>query len=185
MTNQAKTRERSETISSVLKINIPASQFLKNNKVYDHISYIPLPDTRIIALKHFLEDHRSPMANYAAYIIQQADLYNQDWRIIIAISGVESAFGRIIKQNSYNAWGWKGGPKGNFSYFSNWQDAISSITRQFTLGYGREPNPYDIYKTYCPPCTQAWPKGVINYMTQLQNYRKKVNEQLKKQYLVK
>ena len=174
-------------------INIQKTQFTNNlinqlaipkpsTKYNQHCSYIPLPDTRIIAMHRFLQHYKSPMTDYANIIVQTADKYNQDWRIIISIAGVESAFGRITRPNSYNAWGWRGGPDGDFSNFQNWEQAIIYITKKFTNGYGQNPNPYDFYKTYCPTCTLAWPNGVTNYMHQLDSYRQQVNKELQKKY---
>ncbi len=153
-----------------------------NTLFFQHLSYIPLPDTRIIALSRFLKHYNSPLYPYASYIVKTADKYHQDWRVIVAISGVESAFGRITRPNSYNAWGWRGGPGGDFSNFKNWEHAIDYMTRRFTSGYGANPDPYSIYKTYCPPCTTAWPNGVSGYMKQLDYYRKQANKELLTKY---
>ncbi len=148
--------------------------------ITQHCSYVPLPDTRIIALRRFLQNHNSPLKDYTDVIVQAADKYNQDWRIIVAISGVESNFGKITKPNSYNAWGWRGGPNGDFSKFANWEQAIEYITKVFTQGYGQNPDPYSIYKTYCPPCSTAWPDAVTKYMKQLSGIRQEINREYMK-----
>ena len=170
--------ESQETIISIFLKDQDLTNFRKLNT---HISYIPLPDTRLLALRKFLKQYNSPLYDYASDILQQADKNKQDWRILVSIAGVESNFGRITQHNSYNAWGWRGGNNGNFSSFHDWQDAITYITQKFTQGYGESPNPYDIYKTYCPPCTTAWPNAVVNYMKELSIMREQINKQIIKQ----
>ena len=62
-------------------------------------------DTRKLTLKSFLKKEQSPLANYTEKIIQESDKNNLDWRLIPAITGVESSFGKRIPYNSYNAYG--------------------------------------------------------------------------------
>lgn len=133
-------------------------------------------DTRVIAMNRFLVDYGSPMAPYAETFVDSADEAGLDWRLVASISGVESAFGRIIPYNSYNAWGWRGGPGGAFSDFGSWENGISHVTSRIAIGYGTESNPFDMEAIYCPPCGEnpahAWANGVARYMNQLSEYRK-------------
>ncbi len=132
-------------------------------------------DTRVIALNYFLLDYGSPMAPYAETFVSVADEVGLDWRVVASITGVESAFGRLIPSGSYNAWGWRGGENGSYSIFENWVDAISFITRRIAVGYGTDIDPFAIESTYCPPCgatgQHAWANGVSRYMTLLEEYR--------------
>lgn len=132
-------------------------------------------DTRVLALNYFLLDYGSPMAPYAETFVTVADEVGLDWRIVASIAGVESAFGRIIPSNSYNAWGWRGGEGGSFSVFGSWSESISYITRRIAVGYGTDIDPYVIESTYCPPCgatgQHAWASGVTRYMELLEEYR--------------
>lgn len=132
-------------------------------------------DTRVIAMNYFLLDYGSPMAPYAETFITVADEVGADWRLVAAISGVESSFGRLIPANSYNAWGWKGAADGGFSEFEDWPTAIAFITRRIAVGYGTDISPFDIESTYCPPCgatgVHAWANGVTRYMELLEEYR--------------
>jgi len=133
-------------------------------------------DTRVIAMNRFLVDYDSPMAPYAETFIASADDAGLDWRLVASISGVESAFGRLIPHNSYNAWGWRGGPGGAFSNFSSWPDAISYVTAHIADGYGTSLNVYGMEPIYCPPCGQnpqhAWAGGVTRYIGELDEYRR-------------
>lgn len=135
-------------------------------------------DSRSIALKEFLIDYNSPMYPYADVFISEADKYGLDWRLVVSISGVESAFGSLIPYKSNNAWGWKGGPNGNFSNFSSWTEGIKTITQGLAEGYGTDLTPFDIEPTYCPPCGQnpqhLWANGVVKFMNQLDLYVKEL-----------
>src|SRR5690349_15718779 len=64
------------------------------------------PDFRVIALARYLESVDSPLAPHAELFIKEADRNNLDWRLVPAIAGLESSFGKHIPSDSYNAWGW-------------------------------------------------------------------------------
>jgi hypothetical protein len=135
-----------------------------------------IKDPRILAMSEFLNDYNSPMQPYAEIFITEADKYGLDWRIIASISGVESAFGNIIPDRTYNGWGWRGINKNEdgWSVFDSWVESISHITERVALGYGIDITPFSIEATYCPPCgrnpAHAWANGVNRYMNELQYY---------------
>ncbi len=149
----------------------------KHSLVSDNSSFrdqtIVTSDARITALKQFLLDYNSPMAPYASVFVTEADKYGLDWRLVTAISGVESAFG-VIAVRENNAWGWKGGSDGDFNPFSTWEDGIKHVTERMALGYGVDMTPFEIEPIYCPPCGQnpdhLWANGVIKFMDQIDMY---------------
>lgn len=142
---------------------------------YANMSY---NDPRIIALRNFLLDYNSPMYPYADIFIYEADRYGLDWRLVVSISGVESAFGRITPINTNNAWGWRGGRTENgqrtWSSWNNWAESIADVTRGLAVGYGTTLTPSQIEPVYCPPCSQdpthPWANGVTRYMRELDMY---------------
>ncbi len=142
---------------------------------YTNVSYT---DPRIVATKNFLLDYNSPMYPYADVFVNEADRYGLDWRLVVAISGVESAFGRITPRNSNNAWGWRGGRTETgartWSSWSSWGEGIESVTRGLAVGYGTNLTPRQIEPAYCPPCAQEpthpWSNGVSRYMRELDYY---------------
>lgn len=133
-------------------------------------------DPRIPAMIRFLEHYHSPMVKHAELFIIEADRYGLDWRLIVAISGVESAFGNLIPQGSHNGWGWRGRNPCDrgWSQFEDWEEAIIHITERMALGYGTDLSPYDIESTYCPPCgatgLNLWARGVTRFMNELEYY---------------
>lgn len=133
-------------------------------------------DPRILAMNKFLKNYHSPMASHADTFVKEADRNGLDWRLLVSISGVESAFGNLIPTNSNNAWGWRGinGNDAGWSMFSSWEDAIVHITERLATGYGTTITPFEMEATYCPPCgrnpAHVWANGVTNYMNQLSYY---------------
>jgi hypothetical protein len=133
-------------------------------------------DPRILAMNKFLHDYQSPMTKHAELFITEADKHGLDWRLIVSISGVESAFGNLIPQGSNNAWGWRGINKNEdgWSMFETWDEAIIHITERMAEGYGTDLTPYDIESIYCPPCGETglhlWANGVTRFMNELEYY---------------
>ncbi len=130
-------------------------------------------DARASALRQFLMDYNSPMYPYAEVFVLEADKHGLDWRLVAAISGVESAFGILAVRNN-NAWGWKGGSDGDFNPFETWAHGIATVTRGLAVGYGVHMTPFEIEPIYCPPCGQnpqhLWANGVIKFMNQIDMY---------------
>jgi hypothetical protein len=133
-------------------------------------------DPRVLAMSEFLTDYNSPMQPYAETFVVEADKYGLDWRLVASISGVESAFGHLIPNGSHNGWGWRGiqANEEGWSFFTDWDQAITHITERIALGYGINITPFSMEATYCPPCgrnpAHAWANGVSRYMNELEYY---------------
>lgn len=121
-------------------------------------------DTRIYYLTDFLNLYGSPLANYSGYFIARADEHNLDYRLVPAISGVESTFGKRIPYNSYNAYGWA---NGNY-YFESWEDSIETVSRSLRQKYydrGAE-DINSIAARYAPP-SNSWSWKVKYFMDKI------------------
>lgn len=90
-------------------------------------SYVP-EEARQLILRRFLESYHSPLVPYAGYILEVSEKYNLDWRLLTAIAGNESLFGRVVPHNSYNAWGWGVHSQGTVR-FGSWEEGIERVTR--------------------------------------------------------
>jgi hypothetical protein len=93
-------------------------------------------DTRATHLKTYLDSHDSPLANEAGFLIAEADRLNLDWKLVAAIAGAESTFGKRIPANSYNAWGWAiftGQNDGK--HFDSWKDGITTVSEGLKYKY--------------------------------------------------
>ncbi|MCL4360193.1 hypothetical protein M1555_02975, partial [Patescibacteria group bacterium] len=95
----------------------------------------------------------------AATFVAEADRYNIDWRLVAAISGVESTFGRHIPEGSYNGWGW-GIPTGASSgiAFSSWENGIHTVSQGLAENYfGRGARTLDdVGRIYAASPAWAW-----------------------------
>ena len=164
--------EGGSTISKITGLYSTRQAYVGNGIYGDLVT----SDTRVIAMNRFLTDYSSPMAPYAETFIVAADDAGLDWRLVASISGVESAFGRLIPYNSYNGWGWRGGPGGAFSNFGSWDNGINHVTSRIAIGYGTDTEPFRMEAVYCPTCGQVpthdWANGVARYMEELNEYRR-------------
>mgnify|MGYP001575820027 FL=1 len=127
-------------------------------------------DEKIRILKSFLEANNSPLSSSAKTFVDEAERYDIDWRMIAAISGVESSFGLAIPANSYNAWGW-GVYGDNVIRFASWDDGIATISQGIRERYMNQRgarNTYEIGATYASSPT--WAQRVEFYMEKIENY---------------
>ncbi len=127
-------------------------------------------DKRIQVLKSYFKKYNSPLENDASVFIEVADKYDIDYRILPAIAGVESGFGKFIPYNSFNGWGW-GIYGGKVTYFSSWEEAIQTISKELRERYMDKwgaKNVYDIGKYYASD--PAWAYKVNRFMEDIENF---------------
>lgn len=130
-----------------------------NTSSNNHSNRYDTYDERSLILKNFLNSYNSPIADYSQMLVSTADKYNIDWKLVTAIAGVESTFGKRIPIDSYNAYGWA---NGNY-YFTSWEDSIEIVTKTLREKYyDRGANTVNkIAPIYAPPSsTWAWK---VNY----------------------
>lgn len=121
-------------------------------------------DYRVINLRNFLEKYNSPLAIYAEDFVKYADKNNIDYRLVPAISGVESTFGKKIPYDSYNAYGWANGDY----KFESWSDSIaivSSVLKEKYIDKGAV-TVQQISRIYAPPST-TWGGNVSFFMSKI------------------
>ena len=98
---------------------------------------ITAADARALLLESFLRQHDSPMTPYADQIVQKADLYKIDFRLVVAIAMCESNLGkRMPTRNSHNAWGisvYSGEQNG--ATFRDWPFAIDWVSKYIKEKY--------------------------------------------------
>ena len=127
-------------------------------------------DSRIKVLKAFLEKYNSPLAVSAYDFVKNSDAYNLDWRLVAAISGVESTFGKFIPYNSFNAWGW-GVYGNNVIYFSSWTEGIETVSKGLRENYldkwGAK-NIHQIGKIYA--ASPTWASKVEYFMEKITEF---------------
>lgn len=150
-----------------LSVSFPASALEAGASA---VTQNPKQDERIAKLHGFLEFYNSPLSDYASVFIKAADKYNIDWKLVPAISGVESTFGKAIPYNSYNAYGWAGGEY----YFNSWEDSLEIVSRSLRANYYNRglDSVEKISPVYCPP-NKSWGAKVQYFMDKLENFSPK------------
>jgi hypothetical protein len=130
------------------------------------------PDTRITRLQTFLASYNSPLAGEAKTFIAQADKHNLDWKLVAAIAGVESTFGKQIPYGSYNGWGW-GIPTGAQSGigFKNWSEGIATVSEGLRKNYidRGATNVYEIGAIYAANGT-SWGNHVRFFIDKIDSF---------------
>lgn len=129
-------------------------------------------DKRPEILKAFLEENGSPMAGSAQTFVKAADENGLDWKLVAAISGLESGFGNAIPSGSYNAWGW-GVYGDHVIYFKSFDDGIITVSKGLRERYinplGTD-NVYAIGRLYA--ASPTWADRVTMFMNRIDIFAK-------------
>jgi hypothetical protein len=137
-----------------------ASGMLKTNIVSQ--------DARLIAVRDFFKQYHSDLLPFADEIINSADKYGLDFRLIPAIAMQESSGCKNAPKGSYNCWGFGIYAK-KVTKFDNYAQAIDTVTKTLAKQYkanGLE-TPEQIMTRYTPGSNGSWAKGVNHFMNQL------------------
>jgi len=124
-------------------------------------------DPRVEKLRKYLAEHKSPLTGYADEFVYAADKYGLDWRLVPAISGVESTFGKRIPKGSYNAYGWA---NGDFR-FDSWENSINIVSQTLRTKYidRGAPSINKIARRYAPP-SSSWAWKVKYFMEKIEPF---------------
>ncbi len=117
-----------------------------------------------LILMSYLRNKKSPLEEYAENLILSAENNNLDWRLIPAITGVESSFGKRIPYNSYNAYGWANGEY----KFSSWKESIETVSQALNKKYIQKGavSINKIARIYAPPST-TWASNIKFFVNQI------------------
>ncbi|MFA6981613.1 MAG: hypothetical protein WC243_01135 [Patescibacteria group bacterium] len=124
---------------------------------------------RVGVLRNFLAKYNSPLVGSAEAFVKAADIYNLDYRLLPAISCMESTCGRFLIPDSHNPFGW--GVYGNGSYikFDDYNEAIHGVAAGLnSLYFSKGLNtPEKIAPVYTPPNHTKWLWGVNFFINQM------------------
>lgn len=137
------------------------------NSVTGHVEAKQL-DKNAEILAFYLSKQNSPLQYHSQDFIDAAKAYNLDWRLVPAIAGVESTFGKQIP-GGYNAWGW--GVYGNQAiFFGSWKEAIYTISKGLRENYLDKgyTEPFSINRIYAE--SPNWGSRVTHFMEDLEKY---------------
>lgn len=138
----------------------------------------PVIDNRAKILKEYLNQYNSPLADHADTFVKEADKHNIDWKLVPAITGVESYFGQLIPPYSFNGWGYHV-YDGNVRGFTSWDEGIAVVTEALRKDYmdnwGAQ-NVYQIGSFYA--ADPLWPSKVTHFIEELQAFEEEQNNVL-------
>ena len=127
-------------------------------------------DTRSDELKRFLEENHSPLAENASEFIRIGDDFGYDYRVLVAVSGVESGFGSDHLCGDFNPFGW-GNPCWDFESFSEAIESVGGrLGRSNTYKKFQETGRLeDLGYTYNPSNAIEWSRKVNYFIIKIEN----------------
>lgn len=158
----------SQNASAAEKAYAPSAMLATNTQFVE-------VDNRAKILRKFLEQYNSPMAAHADTFVHEADKNDIDWKLVAAIAGLESGFGKHMPYNSYNAWGW-GVYGDNVIRFKNFDDGIAILSKGLRENYINKMGSDDVYvigKRYASSPT--WAQRVEYFMNRIEAFEEKEN----------
>jgi hypothetical protein len=126
-------------------------------------------DARSEMVRQFFEKYKSPLEPYADEVVNQADAYNLDFRLIPAIAMQESNLCKRIPAGSHNCWGF-GIYGSKITRFEDYPTAIETVTKTLATKYKENglDTPELIMQRYTPSSNGSWAHGVNYFLDQLQ-----------------
>lgn len=126
-------------------------------------------DGRIEKIRQFLAKYNSPLEPHAKDLVEAADHYNLDHRLLTAIAMQESGLCKKIPVNSHNCWGF--GIYGNtVTRFKDYKEGIYTVTKALATRYKNKGlvTPEQIMTMYTPSSNGSWAFSVNYFMSTLQ-----------------
>ncbi len=122
-------------------------------------------DARAELIRQYLESYNSPLEPHADYLIEKADAYGLDYRLLTAIAQQESNLCKKIPPLSYNCWGWGIHSRGSlgFSSFEEGIDIVSQGIKENYIDKGYT-SIEEIMSKYTPLSNGSWAFGVNKFM---------------------
>ena len=126
-------------------------------------------DARVEIVSQYLNRYNSPLGPYAKHLVDMADKYDIDFRLVAAIAQKESNLCKIIPPDSYNCWGWGIHSRGTL-HFSSFEEGIEIVSRGLKEDYldrGYR-TVEEIMSKYTPLSNGSWAEGVTQFMEEMQ-----------------
>lgn len=147
------------------------TQFQEPPKQTPESSYVSRnQEARVEVLAQFFKRYNSPLLANAQQIVDAADKYSIDWRLIPAIAMQESTLCKKIPKNSFNCWGF-GIYGGKVTRFKNFNEAIETVTKTLARDYKEQrglEEPHEIVTRYTPG-SGTWADNVTYVMDRIQS----------------
>ncbi len=127
-------------------------------------------DARVEIVRQFLAQYNSPLEPHAQFIVETAEKYDMDYRLIPAIAMQESNLCKKNRPESFNCWGF--GIYGDkYLYFDSYEHGIETVTKTLATKYKGKHGlvtPKQIMSMYTPSSNGSWAHGVNFFMEKMQ-----------------
>jgi hypothetical protein len=127
-------------------------------------------DARVEMVRQFLARYHSPLEEHAALIVNMAEKYDLDYRLIPAIAMQESNLCKKIPAGSHNCWGF--GIYGDkITRFTDYPEAIETVSRTLGDKYKEDHGlvtAEEIMSMYTPHSNGSWASGVNYFIDSMQ-----------------
>ncbi|NCN51145.1 MAG: hypothetical protein GW762_05970 [Candidatus Pacebacteria bacterium] len=154
---------------TVVETSLDEKENYENN--LDFKTYLEAGDARPLIIANFLERYDSPLKPYDYYgvvIVEIADKYDIDFRLLPAIAMQESNLCKRIPEGSYNCLGFgihERGTLGFENYEANFERAAREL-KAYYIDQGRV-TPELIMKKYTPSSDGSWARSVNQWMSEM------------------
>lgn len=140
----------------------------KKEQVTQEISTRKL-DKEAKILAAYLSKYNSPMQYHAQDFIDASKAYGLNWKMLPAIAGVESTFGKHIP-GGYNAYGWAIYNSNSRFGFDSWRHGMFTVSKGLKENYINKglTEPYAMNKIYA--ASPHWGKNVTFFMNDLEKF---------------
>jgi hypothetical protein len=130
---------------------------------------------KIRKLEKFFQGYKSPLVSHSETFVKVAEKYGLDYRLLPAISCMESSCGKNLIEGSYNPFGW-GIYGSNAIYFKNYDEAIDKVGKGLKVNYLDKgfDTPQKIAPIYTPPNHRNWLSGVTFFMEKIESEKKEL-----------
>lgn len=130
---------------------------------------LTVEDARVEIVRQFLNQYNSPLFSHARLLVDTADKYNMDFRLLPAVAMQESNLCQKIPDESYNCWGY--GIYGDkILRFASFEDAIEKVAKGLADDYiyvGLT-TPELIMRRYAPSSNGSWAQSVSHFMEKME-----------------
>lgn len=128
------------------------------------IKNIKVKKSEMKGVQNYLLRIHAPLASKSKFLVQAAKYYKIDYRLVAAISVVESTGGKFAYK-PHNAWGW-GGSRGYT--FKSWEEGIMTVSKGLARYYSNGAvHPSQIAPSYNPVTPKEWAGKVESIMYQM------------------
>ncbi|MEX2028196.1 MAG: hypothetical protein WD988_01715 [Candidatus Curtissbacteria bacterium] len=142
---------------------------IETNSLEGQVLGIKVSDMRPFQVASILKG--TALEPHSQYMVEIADKYGIDYKLIPAISIKESGGGNNIPQDSFNAWGFENGK----TKFGSWEQAIDIVGKTLKTRYIDKGliTPEQIMPVYAPPAVLnggGWARDINFLFSKIESF---------------